>query len=306
MELATGEISFDGEMPFPENNIVLYREIYIIEQWLRRITYAVMIAKHGNSWLDIISPKLRKRLKSRLAGLQGRAHLDCENSNNVIWLSNVGELRELLTVKSILPVVKVLSGYKRKFISSKIDELREIRNVIGHNRAVTLQTLTIWRGISTSLKHGIETFKSKLLYPAPDNIIHLGDSDNIVAKFFNLKTRNNDWSKFQPLFCESEYFYSLTHLPVEPFGRYVRISKILDTYHSLEHVILATLINKMGDEFTVTWPKTASVDKHHSIINTFLKSAESVWTSTDYASQSPKFICDPKIWFYENQIPIQE
>lgn len=305
MELVSEEISFDGEMPFPENNMVIYREIYIIEQWLRRITYAAMVAKHGKNWPSIIPPKLCKELKSRLADLRDRVHLDCENSNNIVWLSTLRELRQLLTIESIWPVVKVLTGYNRNFISSKVDELREIRNVIGHNRAVTHRTLTIWRGISTSLRHGIETFKSKLLYSEGD-IIHLGDSEDIAAKFFHLRTRNNDWSKFQPVFSESEYFYSLTHLPVESFSRYVRASKILDTYRSLEHVILAILINKTGDEFTITWPKTASVDDHRSIIGAFLKSAKSGWTKTSYITQSPKFICDPRIWFYENQIPIQE
>ena len=305
MELVSDDISFDREMPFPENNIVIYREVYIIEQWLRRIEYAAMIAKHGKSWLDIIPPKLCNELKSRLANLRDRVYLDCENSDNIIWLSTLGELQQLFAIESIWPVVEVLTGYKRNFISSRIDELREIRNVIGHNRAVTHRTLTIWRGISTSLRHGIETFKSKLLY-SEDDMLHLGVSEDTVAKIFHLKIRNNDWSKFQPVFSESEYFYSLTHLPVKPFDRYVRVSSILDTYRSLGHLILAILINKTGDEFTITWPKTASVDDHRSIIDKFLESARRVWTTTDYMSQSPKFICDSMIWFYENQKPIQE
>ena len=300
------EVSFDGEMPFPEPNIVIYREVYIIEQWIRRIAYAAMVAKHGKNWLGIIPSELHKELKYRLAGRSGRIHLDCENSNNIIWLSTLEELRQLLTIESIWPVVKVLTGYNRDFISSKINELREIRNIIGHNRAVTHRTLTIWRGISTSLRHGIETFKSKLLYSEEDKIHLDAGEEGIATTIFHLKTRNNDWGRFQPMLSESEYFYSLTHLPVKPFGRCVRVSGILDTYRSLEHVILAILINKTGDEFTINWPKIASVDDHRSVIDKFLDSAESVWTNTGYISQSPKFICDSRIWFYENQKPLPE
>jgi len=309
MVQVSDNISFDGEMPFPENNVVIYREIYTIEQWLRRIIYAAMVAKHGKIWLDIIPHELGNNLKSRLTNLQDRVYLDCENSDNIIWLLTLGELHQLFTLESIWPVVNILTGYNPNFISSKINELREIRNVIGHNRAVTHRTLTIWRGLSMSLRHGIENFKSKLLYNE-ENVIHLGVSKDVsedsVAKNFHLKIRNNDWHKFQPVFSESEYFYSLTHLPVEPFGRFVRVSSILDAYLSLKHVILAILINKSGDEFTISWPKTASVERHHSVIDKFLESAREVWTTTDYIKQDPKFVCDPMIWFYENRKPIEE
>src|SRR3972149_4965577 len=237
------EISFDSEIPFPEYNTIIYREVYVVEQWLRRIAYASMMAKCGEKWIGAILPELYKELKSRLSGLPGRVYLDCENANNVIWLSTLEELGQLLTTESIWPIVKVLTGYNHDFISSKIDELREIRNVIGHNRAVTQQTLTIWKGTQASIKNGIETFKSNMLYDAGE--IHLdAKKEDIAATIFYLKMRDKKWSRYPLMFSEKEYFYSLTHLPAEPYDRSVRVSTILDTYRSLDRVILAILINR--------------------------------------------------------------
>ena len=169
---------------------------------------------------------------------------------------------------------------------------------------MTQQTLTILKGTQASIKNGIETFKSNMLYDAGE--IHLdAKKEDIAATIFYLKMRDKKWSRYPLMFSEKEYFYSLTHLPAEPYDRSVRVSTILDTYRSLDRVILAILINREVGEFTVTWPKAVSVDNYRNIIDNFIESAGEVWTDTNYIKQSPKFICDPKIWFY-GRAPIRE
>lgn len=302
----SNEVSFAEEMPFPESNLAIYRDTYVAEQWLRRIAYAAVLAKHGRMWWGILPSEFYRELKSRLASLEGRVHLDCENSSNAIWLLTLEELKRLMTMKSVWSIVKSLTRYKRKLISSKIDDLREIRNVVGHHRAVTNQTLTICRGISTSLRSGIDTFKSKLLYGEGGMTVLDHDEEDSTATYFRWRTRNDDWGESQRMLSESEYFYSLTRLPTQPFGRCVRVSSILDVYRSSRQGILAILVNKTGDEFSVTWPKNESEDDHRCSVDSFLECAESIWTDTDYMNQSSKFICDPMIWFYENRKPLRE
>ncbi len=299
-------ISFSGEIPFPEVNTIIYREIYTIEQWIRRIAYAALMTKYGPNWTGALPDDLYKNLKSRLHNLSDRVHLDCENSDNIIWFSTLDELNQLLTMKSIWPIVNELTGYKHDLIISKIDELREIRNVIGHNRAVNQRTLTIFHGISTSLQHGIETFKRKL-YDIGEihNDIQV---DNIANTIFYEKTKDPPFDEYQFFLSETKYFYSITRLPAEPLNLFVRVSKILNEFHPLENVILSIFINKTGEEFTITWPKIAKNKDIEAIIDIFLGCAwsDSNWTKTIYMNQNPKFICNPKIWFYENQEEVQE
>jgi hypothetical protein len=64
------------------------------------------------------------------------------------------------------------------------------------------------------------------------------------------------------------------------------------------------MINKSGNEFQVVWPKTLDEKGHEQIVDSFLKSAQLVWTHTPYQEQSAAYVCDPQIWFYENRKPI--
>lgn len=42
----------------------IYQEIYVIEQWFRRIAYADIIAKYGKDYTNIIPSDLLKGLKA--------------------------------------------------------------------------------------------------------------------------------------------------------------------------------------------------------------------------------------------------
>jgi hypothetical protein len=217
------------------------------------------------------------------------------------------ELRTILTMDSTWSIVGEFSGYQKTFLESKLSETIEIRNVIGHNRATTTDTMAVWRGIATSLKPGLDAFKASVLYRDGD-AIHLETDEhcNPVVLFYTKRCQSNDWSRFQPMLSESKYFYTLTHLPVDTDGDWVRAASLIDAFKSSDQNVFCFMINKNGNEFSVVWSKTLSQQAHEQIVNTFWESSQRVWTHSIYQEQSAAYTCDPQIWFYENQKPLKE
>jgi hypothetical protein len=63
LELSAGSIVFRDELPVPEANIVVYEQIYVLEQWLRRIAYASLMAQFGSGWQQAMPGNLAGDLK---------------------------------------------------------------------------------------------------------------------------------------------------------------------------------------------------------------------------------------------------
>lgn len=301
-------VVFREELPVPITNIAIYEHVYVLEQWLRRIAYASLMAKHGPDWKGALPAELSSDLKRRLNQLRGRVHLHAENSDNAIWLLTLDELRELLVAPSVWPMVKELTQIPKHALEYKVDELREVRNIVGHSRATTHETAVIVEAIATTLRSGIDNFKQHLIYGAHDTI-HLDGFDGdvgIVPALYAELVDGNDWSTFQPMLSSSAYFYSLSRLPVTPFDVFLRVKAFLREMTSVEHVLLAVLVNKSGDEFTVCWPKKAAATDHERLVRFFFSSDRDTWTETEYDRQSASAVCDPRIWFYDNQPPVDE
>lgn len=305
LALPSGSVVFRDELPVPEANIVVYEQIYVLEQWLRRIAYAGLMAQYATNWRQAIPRDLANDLKRRLRQLSGRVHLDCENSDNVVWLLTLDELGEVLLAEQTWPTVKSLSRLPKQVFATRLTELREIRNVVGHNRAVSANTALLTAGIAVAFSSGIESFKAQLLYDDAGTI-HFGsvDEDDVPGLFARWEAKSDPGS--QIMLTEGEYFYSLTRLPVEPFDSYLRVKSFLDAMKPLAHEVLAVLINRMGDEFTLAWPKRASDRAHERVMGFFFADDRHRWTQTPYEQQSPSAICDPRIWFYENERPRAE
>lgn len=300
---ASRSIIFRDELPLPEANLLAYEQIYVLEQWLRRLAYASLMARHGAAWRGALPARLAGDLKRRLRQLSGRVYLDCENSDNVIWLLTLEELRDVLLADGTWPIVKSLTGLPREMLAVKLSELREIRNVVGHSRAVSANTTLLTSGIAVSLQTGIESLKTQLLYDV--GRIYIGREDfelDRVRDRFDEAMSRNDWSTFQAALVEGEYFFSLIRLPVAPFGAYLGVKALLEEMKPLAHEVLAVLVNRAGDEFTLTWPKRSGNPVHERIMRFFFTMRQ-VWTETPYESQSASAICDPRIWFYENRRP---
>jgi hypothetical protein len=305
--LMSTNVHFVFELPFPETNACVYRELYEYEQLFRRLAHASLMDKGGTGWAGLLPAGLLPELKKRLSKLSSRIHLNCENSRNPVWITTMEELRTILTMDSIWPIVREFSGYEKSFLVNKLSEAIEIRNVIGHNRATTSDTVTVWQGISTSLRPGLDALKTSLLYRG-DDTVHLDflEHSNVVVSSYSKRCKGNDWSRFQPSLPESKYFYTLTHLPVDTDGDWVRVAALIDAFESIAQNIFCFMINKAGNEFSVVWPKTLSYDAHEQIMDKLWESAHQVWTHTPYQEQSAAFVCDPQIWFYENRKPQKE
>jgi hypothetical protein len=298
--------AFWDELPIPGANLTIYREIYSLEQWLRRIAYAALLARHGTNWRSSLPADLASSLKQRLRQLNGRVHLDCENSNNAIWLLTLDELQRLILADATWPLVKQLTGLPRGLIESKLSELRQIRNLVGHNRAAGPQTVLIAEAAAVSLRVGIDHFRGELLY-REDSKLHLGQiegdpEEGVPSQYARLQA-SGDWQYFQSMLSESEYFFALTRLPFEPFGTYLAIKEFLRNFESVAHDALAILVNKLGDEFTLVWPKNSSAKAHEDILRFFFDHHDFAWIETPYEFQSPSAVCNPWIWFYENNRP---
>jgi hypothetical protein len=298
-------VQFVSELPFPETNALVYRELYEYEQLLRRLAHAAFVAKAGAKWEEEFPEGLLRKLKGRLDNLSNRIYLNCENSRNPIWITTLEQLRDILTMESTWPIVHEFSGYQKTFLLNKLSEAIEIRNVIGHNRATTSDTVTIWRGIATSLRSGLNAFKASLLY-RDDDKIHLIENGNKVVAYFLNRLHGDNRAGFQPMLSESKYFYSLTFLPVDTNGNWVRTAGLFDSFKNFTQYIFCFAINKSGNEFSVVWPKNLPGHVNEQIIDVFWQSAQQVWTHTTYQEQSAAFVCDPQIWFYENRRPVRE
>jgi hypothetical protein len=57
------ELSVEVDVPLPEGNLLLYRRIYVLEQWLRRITMAALMSRYATQWRNAIPTEISKELK---------------------------------------------------------------------------------------------------------------------------------------------------------------------------------------------------------------------------------------------------
>ncbi len=74
-------ISFEDDVPFPENNWLAYRKIYVVEQWLRRIALTALMARHGNQFLGALPTEVQDAVKKNIALLRRRAYLGSDDAS---------------------------------------------------------------------------------------------------------------------------------------------------------------------------------------------------------------------------------
>jgi hypothetical protein len=183
-------------------------------------------------------------------------------------------------------------------LTVNLGEIREIRNLIAHNRALSQRTHTILAGLLVSLEDVVGTFKQRVLY-GPSEI--LGD-DGWLGTHLETLLIGNDWSKFQAFVARRGSFIEYASLPGRPFDRFPDARLLLNAFGSHLDKIVAFCLNKSADEFIVVTPRALADEDHYAICDAFAKNP-AVWTKTPFESQSARFICSPKIWFYENARP---
>jgi hypothetical protein len=315
-------ITFHNDVPFPEHNWVAYQRIYVAEQWLRRIACTALYGLHGRNILGALpEEQLRQDLKRRQKMFPDRAYLGSDEADEAIWLTTLDELRALLTDDSILPMVKKLTGLNKTLLSSKLDEIREVRNIVGHNRPVSIRTLQILDADLVALSQGIERFKEKIFgFQATLFDCDLqgrsqkpARSESTLAVTFAhlLAETPSRWHPSALRLAESEHFYFAVVLPEEFrdavvtedekwIGRWIDLQVLLNRFADALPMVLAFLVTRGGDSYGVTWPKKARESEQMAVIETFLSSADEIWDGEEYVLQDERLICHPKVWFHSN------
>ncbi len=189
---------------------------------------------------------------------------------------------------------------------SDFKEIREIRNIVAHNRTVSRDLSIKFDHLYEKLNIVIDKFKDWLIYRHDSEIMHEGQiTDNKVIDYFNFKLEGNDWKYFQAFIAESKYLYEIVHLPAGQNASYLDISVVLTNFHRVIGDILGFFVNKMGEEYSIKWPKHESIETYTQlgIIDIFYDIKNDIWTDTPYEKQDSKFTCNPKVWFYENRRP---
>ncbi|MFD8795702.1 hypothetical protein [Streptomyces vinaceus] len=295
------ELEFSGELLIPTINMSAYRQIYEVEAWFRRICLTAWMGTFGNSWTQHIDSSLRKNLESRAKRNRQRLYFGAESQDDLIWTATQGELLRLLTAESVSDSVLSLTGADSEFLRGKLDEIREIRNILAHNRALTRRAHTILAGLLASLEEAVETFRANILY-GPMEI--LDDGDEWLGSHLAGLLRGNDWSKFQAFVAGHGDFIGYTSLPVQRVGSWPDADLLLHAFQDhLDHIV-AFCLNKTGDEFTVLAPRNLPQSVQFALCEKFSANPH-VWTGVHFSAQSPKFVCSPKIWFYENNSPFR-
>jgi hypothetical protein len=221
-------LEYDGELLVPRINFVAYRQIYVLENWLRRICLAAWMGRFGSDWRDHLDSKLLSVLSRRVAQNSQRLYLGAENDSELMWQATHGELIQLIGSDRVAQSIENLTGTSSEFLTRKLDELREIRNLLAHNRALARRTYAILVGLVASLEETVEHFRKHVLYGASN--IAGDDSGDELGSYLAERLQGNDWSKFQAFVSRKGDFVEYVSLPVAPFDRCVDTRQLLAAF----------------------------------------------------------------------------
>ena len=287
--LSDSDLEFEGELLVPRINLTAYRQIYALEGWFRRICLTAWMGRYGEGWSQQLDPGLQKALESRVKRSRLRLYLGAESADDLIWQATQAELTRMLVAEPVTALIHTLTGADSEFLKVKLEEIREIRNLLAHNRALSQRTHIILAGLLAALEEAVETFKFNLLYRPPDS----SPSDEVIS----------DLSRpFQGYIARRGEFIEFCSLPVGRSARWPDAKLLLKAFREHLNGIVAFCLNKTGDEFVVLSPLALEDESREALYETFVANHH-VWTDTPFQSQQPRYVCSPKIWFYENHSP---
>jgi hypothetical protein len=295
----TEELEWVDEIPLPLTNLRIQKSAYVLEQWFRRIALAALMAKAGSRWVGAVPETLVPEAKKSLALLRKRTYLEPENSDNLIWALTLDQLRTALTDQDIAPFVFNLTGLSRTELSSQLERLRDIRNIVAHNRATNDVAWKNLQLVEKKLLAGVKQFKTTLIYwdMAEDKIRDATDSVQEVFRTSGL-SEGRDFVVWQrDRFNE---FRIGVDDPLRLRAPYFSLSHLLDAAEDLRSCVLAIVLplDSLEDferEFAVLWPLDVTNDQLITIRDFVLSLVPD--TSIPYTEQDPKYACDPLVWF---------
>jgi hypothetical protein len=302
--------NFDMDIPVPVQNALGYRKLYVLEQWLRRIAYTAILVRSARSVLGGMPDALVRELKRRRASLPARLHLGAETADEAVWMTTLEELRDLLTDEHLYPVVRRLTGwYHREMLVAKLDEIREIRNIIGHSRAVSARTLGILEGDLLALQQGVDTFRERVVgrTAATDDVSDEPGRQVVEYLDRQLTEASQAVSTRSLAVAQSEHFFHASVVPTflsdkpssggEELGQWVDVANLIEALEGVRERLLAVVIPVRGESFTQVWPRGLTLEEHLELIDAWMAAAPEVWCDEPYVYQDERAICHPKVWF---------
>ena len=287
------------EIPLPLTNLAIQKTAYVLEQWLRRVALAALMAKAGSRWLDAIPEDLVPEAKKSLALLRRRTYLEPENSDNLIWALTLEQLRTLLIDREIAGFVFNLTGLSRSEVSTQVERLRDIRNIVAHNRATNAVAWENLRLVEHKLSGGIKRFKTTLIYwdMAEDKI-----QDATAALQSAFRTSGLSGGRDFVVWQRDRFneFRIGVDDPLRSRAPFFSLSNLLDAAEHLRTCLLAIVLpldslSHFEREFALLRPADVTDAELTSIRDFALSLVPD--SSKPYTEQDPKYVCDPLIWF---------
>lgn len=302
---ADDRLEWVAEMPVPTTNIAIHFGSYVLEQWLRRITLASLMAKGGAEWVSVIPHDLLREAKKQVNLLRRRTVLDPENSDNLVWALTLDQLRQVLTAKDLTPFVFDLTGLSRRDLDRELRQIRDIRNIVAHHRATNDVASEHFGLISRRLDPAIQRFKLRILYFDSSGVVDasLTEPDTELGRMFQASGLSDDrWYLLSDTgsFCGFHVVYGD---PVVT-GGFVDVGRLLDLFHDVRDSVLCIALphntsEGYEGELSVVWPRDVPSSQVEAIRDACLSIHRD--SEVPYEQQDPKHICDPLIWFEQGR-----
>ena len=247
--------------------------------------------------------------------------------DDALGLTTFDELRLILVSDSVYPTVRRLTSLDRSVLNSKLDEIREIRNAIGHNRHISPKTCRILDAAVLCLEEGIDHIRNTI-GAGPESRGRYGESADservsqleFIAARFPLETLSSDRISFR---CDREFYYLglvPRHLVMTPehetsgitsgsddnegstlgevsaLGEWIDLEELCGRLAEVRRSLIAIVVTFRGTSFELIWSRKAGNDAHEAILNAFVRSVENVWGDLELSEQSQALFFDEKIW----------
>lgn len=298
------KIIFKGEIPVSVDNLDAYDKIFVIETWMRRITFVSLMIRHGSKWPDVFPKSEREKVEKNIAKSIDNPLLGSYEAGNLMWFTTLNELKDILHRQDIADIILEITGSPCDTISEKLEKLNTIRNDIAHNRIITIESLRTFNKLCKDFFAVIDEFKRRYVHKNDYDIKFTErDSDNQAIKYFLNRMEDNDWGEFQGFIEDDENSIQVVQLPggVNFDHPYIHLELLLKKYESVVDQIMGFFINKGGCEYRLIWSKheTINVSIQKKIIDIFLDSKFNLWIDTDYKKQDGKSVFNPILWYYD-------
>ena len=205
-------------------------------------------------------------------------------------------------MQSIQVALGDLTGISGEVLAERLSGISQIRNALAHNRAISPDAIKVLEGHLVVVNAAIGRFTNATLY-APIEI-QLDPALGYLAPLVNaieLESRHHPRQQF--FVGTTPHFIQLTRLPVEPFERWPKISKVKTELEPFAPWIVSCFVNIAGDEFSLVVPRSTDLEDLLMIVHRFSLIARlpACWTSVPPESQDPAHSCWPRVWFYQNR-----